>query len=371
MQNDLFGFSHSDCNSEGVKRCTDEHLEKPTQIERMLGVIDEVNAAFADDDAVLAFILETLMEGEGHHGCYCPSPCYEFISAREIQCRSCKLEFWLTAATLFAYKKRPKAWLTAIMLKENHIVIGSPTLAKHLAISQSTAWEMTNTLRLVVDDEHNENELLISSRRLMQIYNRRSCETAAGQHPRSEQLEIDLAEPAVAAAEAISSLCAENGEDTNSLPDQLLNLINGEKLFLDHICERLAFPVGEILAQLTELEIDGLILSHPGNCFTKIVVGGDCDQDESLGDFKPEDVNAIVHLAAVLIKKFAHGTSRKFAQLALHELWLLQDHKRWQKFSLFRLCLKHRPIHSAEIRNYVSPKLVRLNGSFCAKALAR
>ncbi len=388
MKNDFLGFSHSDCNGDGSACSTGsghpggEQKADPTQVEKMIAVIQEVDAIFPDDASLMKFLLQLLMEeGLCPSACQCSNPCFEFINARQIECINCNVRCWLTAETLLAYKKRPKAWFTAIVLKENHIVVGSPTLGKYLVVSPSTAWKMTQTLRLVVSEEVNDNELLISSRRLIDVFNRRSRLTPAGQHPSSEQSELDLKKPHQEDIEAASKSVAgpapepapetaESAVEGTPLRVQLLNLFSTEKISLDAMCEELKFSVGEILGALTELELDGLIVSHFGNYFAKVAEPGDAASGEILGAFSTEALNATVQMAMKLIGDISGGVSRKFVQLALQELWMLQDHERWPKYSLLRLCLKHPPIHAADIRNYVSPAIVRLNVAFCTAALS-
>jgi len=345
----------------GDYNCTGEiELDRKKRILEMERIIAEVNTQFPDDISLIAFLLEILL-AEGLLLCHCAVPCFE-LNGRQIKCSNCKQLLWLTADTLLAYKKKPRAWFIAILLKENHVIIGSPTLGKHLQVSQSTAFEIIHTLQMVVGSEANENELLVSSRRFLEIYNKRSSETSARKHPCNEQIELDLSQVGEKNCSTELNL---NTCENSSLREELLDLLSQEKISFDAICEKLKFSTGEILSALTELEIDQKIISHFGDCFSKKVEDSKSDDEELLREFPPDLVDSLVMFVINLITEVLGGISRKNVQHFLNHIWLIQDHARWPKYSLLRRCLKHKPIHRSDIRNYVSPRLVRLNTAFC------
>ena len=87
------------------------------------------------------------------NGAYCPycnhAEVYSFKDGKRYRCKSCKQDFTIKTGTLFGESKLPiRKWFIAIYLL-SHMSKGmsSVQLAKHVGVTQKTAWFMAHRIR--------------------------------------------------------------------------------------------------------------------------------------------------------------------------------------------------------------------------------
>jgi len=87
------------------------------------------------------------------NGEYCPHcahrEIYKFSGGKRYRCAKCKQDFTIRTGTVFGESKLPiKKWFIAIyLLSTTSKGISSVQLAKHLGVTQKTAWFMDHRIR--------------------------------------------------------------------------------------------------------------------------------------------------------------------------------------------------------------------------------
>ena len=100
------------------------------------------------------------------NGEYCP-PCghtqiYTFKDGKRYRCASCKQDFTIKTGTVFGESKLPlRKWFIAIyLLSTTSKGMSSVQVAKHVGVTQKTAWFMAHRIR----EAHQQNKGLLSGR---------------------------------------------------------------------------------------------------------------------------------------------------------------------------------------------------------------
>jgi transposase-like protein len=87
------------------------------------------------------------------HGEFCPhcghKEIYTFANGRRYRCAKCKQDFAIKTGTIFGDSKLPlRKWFIALyLLSTSGKGISSYQLAKHLGVTQKTAWFMNHRIR--------------------------------------------------------------------------------------------------------------------------------------------------------------------------------------------------------------------------------
>src|ERR1700722_9029129 len=93
------------------------------------------------------------------NGAYCPhcghTEIYTFKDGKRYRCAKCKQDFTIKTGTVFGESKLPlrKWFMAAYLLSTTSKGISSVQLAKHIGVTQKTAWFMAHRLR----EAHKQN----------------------------------------------------------------------------------------------------------------------------------------------------------------------------------------------------------------------
>ena len=97
--------------------------------------------------------LSTSPESRLRNGEYCPhcrhDKIYTFNDGKRYRCAKCKQDFTIRTGTVFGESKLPlRKWFMAIyLLSTTSKGISSVQLAKHVGVTQKTAWFMDHRIR--------------------------------------------------------------------------------------------------------------------------------------------------------------------------------------------------------------------------------
>lgn len=262
------------------------------------------------NDAVAADLIYKTLERQGEIACRCS--CEQVVrgpGSRIFKCLNCKYETWFTAKTLLKRTSNLRAWLAAIYLKQNRVVITPSQLARLTEISQTGAYEIHQKLNFVVWDQIDDDSLLVPSELFFSAICKRSRETPARLHPVAEEL-------AFRASESNTDCSFQpTNDDCRSHETETLAIASSGSTVLDELPSAAARP-----------------LSLP---------------------FK------LIGAAVVFIKRHFHGVSRKYLQLYLAGFCFQFESRERLPDSLLTACLRHPPISYDDLLDYVTSPLVK------------
>lgn len=343
------------------------------------------------------------------------------------RCTNCLRESHLFAQTFFGRAECIRAYSAAVWLRERGVGISKNFFAKVAEVSQSTGWEIQTKLNHLIASSMSENAMHIGSSLLQAVFTKRSSQTEARKHPRSEQDGLDpdpaTSNPYHGAGTARSQPdeeswndadrtsdystqfdCAAQMEDgvpfentvvdgtenqTSMQPDNPLNSCDGtESVDATSGCEsesnsleNLPFDPASLWDEDMKVVFD--TLSAKPKCIDSIIT------DTGLPMGRVQAATAVLHLilkaivqvspthyaqagrpaAPSIAKRVAefeqyiisvhHGISRKNVQPYMAAIWCLLDRTMWSAGSLFSKCVSMSPKSRAELRDYVSPLVVK------------
>lgn len=261
-------------------------------------------------DAVAADVIFQTLERQGEIVCRCS--CAQVVrdpGSRIFKCLNCKCETWFTAKTLLKRTSNLRAWLAAIYLKQNRVVITPSQLARLTEISQTGAYEIHKKLNFVVCDQIEDDSLLVPSELFRAAICKRSRETPARLHPEAEEL----------------AFMASGGNTDCPLQ-----------------------PVDDDCG-LHEIE-------------TRAITGGDSIVAVGLPSVSANSLLApfkLVGAAIAFFKRHFHGVSRKYLQLYLAGFCFQFESRERLPDSLLAACLRHRPISYDDLLDFVTSPMVK------------
>lgn len=274
---------------------------------RLKDVWPEFERAVPTDAAAADVIFQTL-EREGKIVCRCLNTRVERSpGARTFKCPQCKYETWFTAKTVLKRTTNLRAWLAAIYLKQNRVVVTPAQLARLTEISQTGAYEIHTKLNLVLSNQISDQALRMSSESFAGAICKRSRETQARLHPVTEEFTAALNHP---------PYVDNAGVESDFAPEESEGLIAADSA--------LDLP-------------DDL----PVSSYTRLL-----------------PVRFII-AAIAFIKRYCHGISRKYLQLYLAGFCFQFAGAGHGPDSLLSACLGHPPISYNDILAYVTASLVQ------------
>ncbi len=258
----------------------------------------------------------------------CSAKLPEDSAVRNMSCPKCGRVNWITAGTFLGHMKKPLAWLAAIWLQEQGVILSSTALAKLTGVCSSTCLNILQTTGLVILNSVDNNEAeMYGTEAFVDSYSKRSIDTPRGEHPSAEQKAMELEngirerapeedalfssaagiidfspeeeQPAIADEELVTELEENPGESAveNSLgehedgtldgtPDEpeefdvfgpltkiekeLLDLIGKEGINFDLLCHRTDHPTGTVSATCTMLELKGFVAREIGDRYVPV-----------------------------------------------------------------------------------------------------
>jgi hypothetical protein len=267
-------------------------------------------------DAVAADVIFQTLERQGEIVCRCS--CAQVVrdpGSRIFKCLNCKCETWFTAKTLLKRTSNLRAWLAAIYLKQNRVVITPSQLARLTEISQTGAYEIHKKLNFVVCDQIEDDSLLVPSELFRAAICKRSRETPARLHPEAEEL-------AFMASGGNTDCPLQSVDDDCGL----------------HEIETRAITGGDSIAAGDSIVAEGL---------------PSVSANSLLAPFK------LVGAAIAFFKRHFHGVSRKYLQLYLAGFCFQFESRERLPDSLLAACLRHPPISYDDLLDYVTSPMVK------------
>ncbi len=187
-------------------------------------------------------------------------------------------------------------------------------------------------------------------------------------HPKFEQVKMD--ESSFANQMEVEDDDAINCDDErtsllSNLSDaekQVFALLSEERIHFDDISYQLFWEGGLVSATLTFLELNNLVVRHPGDYYTKIVKPKKVSRDMVA---RQERINDCLNLSIVdqffdyVISNF-HGFSRKYLQFYLAKFQAIFQDGFMAPGKLLRECLRHDSFSYFQMLEYVSPDEVKL-----------
>lgn len=309
---------------------------------------------------------------------------------REGKCDNCKQKCWFTSGTMLERATLFKGYLAAALFGEEGLTISGPEFSRLTGIPQTSSYTILRKFRMAICDYMPAEAVNFSGSLLQFLIAKRTVETPARCHPYAEQKLTDealLAEPLdhpdgscklgigevnnaysgtdevsdEVSAEVSAEVSDEVGDDKLSEYEKVkkvvLSLLSDVGLTADTISLRTGFAIGRVIAGLSELELFGDARVEPGGKYFK------CDgmklETEASADNAKELLLAISGFVDFVVEYF-HRVGRKGLQTYVAARWCALDRERWGKGSLMRLSGEHPPVPYRQIRDYVSPPLLKI-----------
>lgn len=296
-------------------------------------LVSHLNEQFPTDAACMEEIVSTMYGDEPLPCRSCPTGIYERApGSRNGVCSSCGDVHSFTAGTLFHGMRSPRPWLLAVKLMESGAVLSSPRLAKLIAVSQSTAWEILNKLKLAIEMQLPEDAPSVTSSLFYDVIHKRSWSSPACEHPTSEQQKLEAASESNQrdeVAKTNQSLAAlEHAERTVF---QLL--VDRDTVHFDEICQHSGLGIGEVSAALTTLEFANLIQRDGGERFSIHQPSPPTSVDQASDQEKMIAVDIMT-----FVTDHFDGISRRYLQPYIAVFWFYWDKQTWRPGALLRAC---------------------------------
>lgn len=317
-------------------------------------------------------------------------------SERSISCPACRKTNWVTARTALHKVVRPDVWLAIILLEGSGIPFSSNKLATLLDAAKPTVRDARCKIGFAATQwMEEENPDVVSSAKMVEVYDRHSMETPYQQHPRAEQQEMERREfekeSAYAEVHGTTSEHSEtrsptqpnktssNNNDDNNSGDpspppaggaidpiqEVLKLLADGPLHFDVIAAKTGMDVGTLSSLLTILELDGEVQGKAGGVYQL--------NSRSTGQAQnilSPDIQQFIQDFIEFIKTYLHGISRKYVQLYLANYWYHRCRRSFEPIRLTKAWMARGHISSAELRGYVTP-LDTILGTLRLNALSK
>lgn len=274
---------------------------------------------------------------------------------RRYSCSDCHGRGWILAGTFFGFIRKSRLWLGAIWLFENGVQINAWQFHKLADCAYSTALMIFRKIGFVLHEnlESCESVEYTVSGNFLSLFWKRSNQTPRGEHPMMEQDYFDQLD------ETTNEFSADITEESSLLTEEqnaIMRLLSENKIHFDQICSDLGFLTGQVMGELTLLELDELIERHPGDYFTlKSKKNGNRINDFRCHSKIPrQQIDAFCDF----VKSQIHGISRKYLQLYLAIFWCLEDRKMWRSEKLLQACCRSNFKSSRLLFQYVTPSEV-------------
>ncbi len=302
--------------------------------------VDKFKSLFPSDAACLReFWRRTYNTDEAYcQFCNTSQPDFSF-NKRSFKCRTCKRKNSVTAGTMFENVRLPGPWLARIWFFENRVAISSNQFSQLFKIAPSTSMNIFKKIMLSALETLPPPDIPSSDFQCVLI--KRSSETPANEHPRSE-LQSN------ANVEKVESVPPPELEKNDALIFDLLQL--GSRLSIDQLLSRSLLGISELAASLWTLCDLGLVTRLPGDLHERV----EKPSRPSMDGLSPERL-AQVRAAITFIRSTNHGISRKYVQLYLCAFAIISNHQKWNSGALLRACCAAIKTTDAQVRAYVSP----------------
>jgi hypothetical protein len=297
---------------------------------------------------------------------------------RQVRCNQCNFQGSFTAGTFYDRKRNLWLYLFKEWTIEEGLILNSAEFARITGCATSTSQAIEKKYALVFLNAVPENSIEVPSSEFDDIIGRRSKETPARKHPRTEQepvpendaskseqnLSISIFEEKAGttssdgAPNAVRSLVEPsfwNAQDELSLLQKLVfeNLSETPTSF-DDLLSNTKLTAGSLNAALVLLDLEGLAFSSSVDFYAlgRKKVNA-LNARKPAFPRRPEVKKFVQYISSV--HKFV---SRKCLQLYLAVAWSRMASSPWQKGAITKLCLQHGPVRDEVALSFVSPLLV-------------
>ncbi|MBN8660814.1 MAG: hypothetical protein J0M35_10645 [Candidatus Obscuribacter phosphatis] len=280
--------------------------------------------------------------------------------SRTLSCNDCKKKSSMTAGTFFHGIKKVRAWFFAIWIVENEFYVSSKWFAQAIGISQSSALHiLKSTLYLIEENSGIFESVGFGLREFRLFFRKRSFLTPAMVKPSCE-----LQEGADESSNhdnynnsADSSWVDVTASEVDSVRDAVISALKEGSRSLDEIRNTIKCSSSDVLAAITDLELDGEISAIAGNRFqlcNKVKAGLTSLRDEVLRK-ESSDSKSIFDAIALFCRLsfgIARGVSRKYLSLYLGFANSLVAKDVFSSFKT--MCIESSYIGSKRLRAYAS-----------------
>ncbi len=345
-------------------------LERDENDERLVAAWNEVQAiAPTDDDALDVFYSSWQELGLIRCGDCASTRIDRQPGEREGKCDDCGQTCWVTSGTVLHRASLFKGYLAAATFFEKGLSISGPNFCRLTGIPQTSSYTILRKLRFAINNQMPADASEFSGRLVGLLIAKRTLETPAKCHPFAEQKAVEEALRADDSQSNVdlpdvdlNQVSSGADEDDQNLSDYervkkgVANLLSDVGMTADTFSLITGFAIGKVTASLSELELFGEARVEPGGKYFKIAQQNKPKVGESISKSMIEALCVFVDFVDV----YFHRIGRKGIQTYVAALWCIVDRERWGKGTMLRLCGEHPPIHYCEIRDYVSPPLLKI-----------
>lgn len=317
------------------------------------------NEEFPDEDSCIKALVA--IAGATAGTCTCCLQC-EYIKtddARFYECPYCGDVYRILQDTIFARVLLFREWFAAFWLASRRVKLsGHRFWLQFRHIAPSTAYRIVKSVAWFLKSKMSDlPEGFTTS--LLNLFCRRSSQTPANEHPRSEQTLLDELCSNAECPEYDNSGLREDGElnevFANELTAEELTVIgffsSAEAQSVDEIFEKTDKEYSDLLATIMELHFKGLLETDNGNTFwlKKKKTVSACS----------ELIRKGLSIFGAEAKLFWKGIGRKNVQLYIALHWNSLVSTNWEA-DLWRDLLAFEMPTWATLQNYVSPAKVMI-----------
>lgn len=297
---------------------------------------------------------------------------------RNIICLKCHSRQSFTSKTFFHKMKRATTleYLFLLTLLDEGIEVSASEFERHSSVAYSTSLNMLKKCAIVIDKKMQEAGTRLAHCILFEeIVFRRSKETPAREHPRSEQKPVSAEQTSqtVSVTKTFASVAKKQlrtvtvpvnmAKKVDSLSDvelEILSLLENGPMLLDHLHyefgNRLSFR--DFTSKLSSLAIKDFVADN-GLYVVRT--------KKSMASPKIVGANLNPRLKESLIffiRNSYQGISQKASQLyfALH--WFYMNRTAWRKGKVFDTFMRSSPVTDKEVLNYVSDQVLRISKTY-------
>ncbi len=287
---------------------------------------------------------------------------------REGQCNDCGEACWVTSGTILQRASLFQGYLAAAIICEEGLTISAPEFHRLTGIPQTSSYNIFRKLRLAVCNQMPSESQEFSGQLVKLLIAKRSLETPANCHPFTEQELIeeilftdtepssDDAEDVNNAEDVVEQIEDQNLSEYDKVKKVVKSLLSEVGLTADKISVMTGFNIGKVIASLSELELFGEARIEPGGKYFKISSHG----RPAAGDSVAGEIIEAVAVFFKFVDEYFHRVGRKSIQTYLAALWCALDRDRWGPGSIIRLFGAHPPVPYRQVRDYVSPPLLKI-----------
>ena len=330
--------------------------------ERIYQIWSELSDSFPDKESQLK---KLCCGSKKNFECsHCQSTRVELMKeeGRCLKCRDCNSKTWITSSTFFRGIRKPLPYLAAIYFLEYGIALNSVELSILANVTQSTAWEIIKKISLIANASMPAQGERVSVRHIVKAIYKRSRKTPRDCHP-AQELEQETEEDKTSTAITISMLESDDARllEQNSIQRKLaeqdrviLEAIGQSPLHADEICSNLKLGPSRVLPSLTILELDGLIESVAGNRYRRKLLNPVSDEPNYLS--LSQNAGTMIGATIEFARSVYRGISKKYSQLYVALLWMVQEGEKQGWLSILARCRKFDHFDKSSITKFVTGK---------------